>query len=183
MSTTVTSLQRFRTCSSSARPSGGAMRRSVTTTSMPPASRRRSALSPALTNSAWCPASASASAVSSAFRTSSSTTSTRISAPPLGQPHQAGGPFAGLARDPELAPRRLGEALRQEQPQPRARGLGGEERVPETLEHVGRHAGTAVGDAHLVAGAALGGRDPELPAALHRFERVEHEVQVELLQG
>src|SRR5580765_7849896 len=172
--------------SSSASPSGGFMRRSVITASNGAASMRRSASSPPPTKLASCPASRRSSAVSSAFRISSSTTSTRIGVPSSraapGHAHDAGRADPGLTLYHEIAPGGLYQPSREKETQPRAARLRREERVADAARDLGRHARSGVADRELELTAALGARHLEPAALRHRLERVQDQVEEHLLQ-
>src|SRR5262245_50007055 len=187
MSTTATCGQRSFTCASSVRPSGGAIRRSVMTASKRDASSRCSAVMPPFTNSVSWLASRSASAVSSAFRISSSTTKTRTSAPDPSagadrHPRDAGRAATQLAADDQIAARRRHQPTRQEQAQARARDLRRDERLAELLQHVLRNTLTLVGDLDLEPTAPHAVRHRETAAARHRLDGVEQQIEVHLLE-
>ena len=70
---------------------------------------------------------------------------------------------------------------RQAQAGPLADPPPGEERLEDVLEHLGRHAAAVVGEDHLGHPLGVPEVDPERAAGVHRVERVDDQVQDDLL--
>src|SRR5439155_1312291 len=108
---------------------------------------------PSATVTSW-PACFSMIASNSRMLRSSSTTRTRVSGMAIRQRHREHGPEAGRAADVHVAAVLLDEPVDEREAEPGAPGLGGEERLEDVGEVVGRDAVPAVRHRHfqLVAG-------------------------------
>src|SRR5205823_1763033 len=174
--TTARSGSKRRACSSTCMPPTPFMLRSVMTTWKLPVSICRSASSQLAAVSRWYPSLASSPFSASSIAFSSSTTRMRpcISAPRRHRQRDLElGPAADLARHLDRALVRLDDLLRDRHAEPGAALLGGEERVEDAVELLGRDAAAVV--AHPDGGEAVAVLDEQVdaPSLGNRRERVD----------
>src|SRR5437899_3217589 len=169
-----------RACSSTCMPPTPFMLRSVMTTWKLPVSICRSASSPLAAVSTWYPSLASSPFSASSIAFSSSTTRMRpcISAPRRHRQRDLElGPAADLARHLDRALVRLDDLLRDRHAEPGAVLLGGEERVEDAVELLGRDARAVVAQADGGEPVAVLQEEVDAPAFRDGCERVDRVVE------
>src|SRR5262245_17400082 len=179
---TARSGSRARARASRSIPERPLMLKSVTTTWKLPVSRWRSASSPLVAVSTSYPSLASSPFSATIIARSSSTTSTRPCMVPSalrgeGQRDDELGPAPGLADDVDRALVRLDDLPRDRHAEAGPPGLGGEERIEDAVDPLGRDAAAVVAYAHGGLPCPVFEEDFQTAAFRHTVERVDRVVE------